>query len=133
MASYAEKLSAEAKRRYVDKIQMIGCVDPLCICAKDHEPCTLPPVDGGIGPKVYIIYDGGDLVSYLILQTSYITVKQFKAHRSMEAYNQFAIGWVKDVNAFIIGEKCVVTGSVSICGYMHDHNCISSTARNTDL
>ena len=121
LSGYAEKLSAEAKRRYVDKIQMIGGVDPLCICTKDHEPCILPPVDGG------------DLVSYLILQTSYISVKQFKAHKSMEAYNQFANGRVKDVNAFIIGEKCVVTGRVSICGYMHDHNCLNSTARNTEL
>ena len=51
----------------------------------------------------------------------------------MEGYNH---GWIKDVNEFIIGEKCVATDSerVSICGSdMHDHNCLSSTARNTDL
>ena len=35
------------------------------------------------------------LVSYLVLQTSYITAKQFKVHKSLEAYNQSTSGWVK--------------------------------------
>ena len=41
--------------------------------------------------------DASDLVSYLVLQTSFITAKQFKARKGLEAYNQFVSGWVKDV------------------------------------
>jgi len=31
--------------------------------------------------------DSCDLVSYLVLQTSCMTVEQFKAHKGLEAYN----------------------------------------------
>ena len=53
------------------------------------------------------------LVSYLVRQTSYITAKQFKAHKSLEAYNQSTSGWVKDVHVWNIVDKYVVTGKVS--------------------
>ena len=38
-----------------------------------------------------------DIVSYLVLQTSFITAKWFKARKSLEVYNQFVKGWVKEV------------------------------------
>ena len=102
LSSYAEKLPLEAKQRYLNKLQLIGGVDPLCISAKDYpESACLPPVEAG------------DLVSYLVLQTSYITAKQFKAHKSLEAYNQSTSGWVKDVHVWNIADKYVVTGKVS--------------------
>ena len=102
LSSYAEKLPLEAKQRYLNKLQLIGGVDPLCISAKDYpESACLPPVEAG------------DLVSYLVLQTSYITAKQFKAHKSLEAYNQSTSGWVRDVHVWNIADKYVVTGKVS--------------------
>ena len=36
-----------------------------------------------------------DLVSYLVLKTSFITSAQFKA---LEAYHQFMSGWITEVN-----------------------------------
>ena len=36
LSSYAEKLPLEAKQRYLNKLQLIGGVDPLCISAKDY-------------------------------------------------------------------------------------------------
>ena len=39
------------------------------------------------------------LLAYLVLQTSFVTTQQPKAHKSMEAYNQFVSGWVQDVYA----------------------------------
>ena len=41
--------------------------------------------------------DASDIVSYLALQTSFLTAEQFKAQKGLEAYNQFVSGWVKDV------------------------------------
>lgn len=106
MSKYAVSLPPEAKERYKEKISLIGNIDPFVISenAKSADSVAtvsaLPPVDGS------------DLVSYLVLQTSFVTVKQFKAHKSLEAYNQFACGWVKDVKAWNVSGKCVVTGKV---------------------
>ena len=57
--------------------------------------------------------DGSDLVSYLVLRTSFVTAKQFEAHKSAEAYNQFVCAWVKDVKTWNVCRKCVVTGKVN--------------------
>ena len=66
------------------------------------EPCEeFPPVEAS------------DLVAYLVLQTNFITAKQFKAYKSLEAYNQFVCGWVKDVYSWKIAGQFVTTGRVS--------------------
>ena len=39
--------------------------------------------------------------------------QQFKAHKSLEAYNQFANEWVREVESWSISDKIVVTGKVS--------------------
>ncbi len=54
-----------------------------------------------------------DLVSYLVLQTSFITAKQFKAHKSLESYNQFVCGWIKDGKVWKKGGKLVVTSDMA--------------------
>ena len=61
----------------------------------------VPPVEASV------------LVSYLVLQTSFVTAKEFKAHKSLEFYNQFVCGWVKEVKTWIKGEKFLIIGSVS--------------------
>ena len=71
LSAYANSLS---EKRYKDKISMIGGLDPylgsLGECAG-----TTPPVEAS------------DLVSYLVLQTSFLTAEQFKAHKGLESYN----------------------------------------------
>ena len=52
--------------------------------------------------------EASDLVSFLVLETSFATAKQFKAYKWMEAYNQFVSGWVKEVSAWNINHKSVV-------------------------
>ena len=87
LSSYADKLPNEAKAQYLQKLSLIDGVDPFEVSPSCGKDCPLPPVHAS------------DIVSYLVLQTSFISAKQFKAHRSMEAYNQFANGCVKDVRA----------------------------------
>ena len=102
---YVDKLPEDAKRRYREKTSRVG-FDPFALFGSQAavitgaKPWTLPPVDGS------------DIVSYLVLQTSFVTAKQFKAHKSMEAYNQFVCGWVKDVRSWNAASKCIVTGKV---------------------
>lgn len=79
MSAYAENLSEGAKTQYKEKLKIINEFDPFTGTAGelvDH----LPPV-----AEVYI-------VSHLVLQTSFITAKQFKAQRTLETYNQFVSG-----------------------------------------
>ena len=100
LSSYAENLSEDAKRRYKDKIKIINDLDPFANGL--GEPIdAVPPVEAS------------DLVSYLVLQTSFVTSKQFKAHKSLDAYNQFVCGWVKDVKTWVIAGKYVTMGQVS--------------------
>ena len=84
LSSYAENLNGQAKLRYQQKISVINGLDLFRGCV--GEPVAAVPT-----------LDASDLVLYLVLQTNFITAKQFKARRSLEAYNQFVCGWVKDV------------------------------------
>lgn len=78
LSTYAENLSEEAKTRYKEKLKIINEFDPFTGTGElaDHLPSI----------------EAVDIVSYLVLQTSCITVKQFKARKSLEAYNQFMSG-----------------------------------------
>ena len=66
LSSYGDKLLAEAKARNLDKLALIGGVDHFSISGNNSESCPLPPVDAS------------DIVSYLVLQTSFVTAKQFR-------------------------------------------------------
>ena len=61
--------------QYLDQISVIG-IDPVLIPEKNLDPEHSPPVEAA------------DLLSYLVLDTSYYTNSQFKAFRSLNAYNQ---------------------------------------------
>ncbi len=103
LSPYAEQVASDAKERYKEKIIIISGLDPffgpllaLGVCTE-----TVPSVEAS------------DLVSYLVLQTCFPTAKQFKPHKSMEAYNQFVCGWVKEVKIWKKGGKYLTTGHVS--------------------
>ena len=102
LTKYADSLPPEAKRRYSEKINLIGNIDPYSI----NE--IAKSTDSGVTASPLPPVDSSDLVSYLVLQTSFVTVKQFKAHKSMETFNQFVCGWVKGVRAWKVSGKCVV-------------------------
>ena len=67
---------------------MLNCLDLFLLASKvgpkndSPSTCDLPPVEAT------------HLVSFLVLETSFVTAKQFKAHKSMEAYNRFVSGRV---------------------------------------
>ena len=100
LSPYAEKLSGAERKRYITELELIGHVDPFLLISSGGDTsatfCDLPAVDAC------------DIVSYLVLQTSFLSARQFKARKSLEAYNQFVNGWVKDVRAWSCSEKVVV-------------------------
>ena len=79
ISEYAAKLDGNIKSRYLEKIAVIG-IDPLWIPKQKFDPECLPPVKAS------------DLLSYLVLDTSFYTNAQFKAFRSLQAYNQMVPG-----------------------------------------
>lgn len=107
VSTYAEELPPEAKQRYLCKIATIAGIDPFTLCKE--QSYNNPAIQTSSLP----LLDVSDLVSYLVLQTSYVSIKQFKAHKSMKAYNQFVSGWVKEVQGWNIHDKSVVTEKVS--------------------
>ena len=77
LSDYAESLPNDAKARYKEKLNVIGGIDPF-------QPGNIGKLDDRL-PDV----DAFDLASYLVLQTSFLTAKQFKTRKGLEAYNQF--------------------------------------------
>ena len=99
LSDYAKKLDGKVRERYVKKISTIG-IDPALIEGKHFEPDCLPPVEST------------DLLCYLVLETSFYTQKQFKAFRSLEAYNQMVSGFIYNVQGHMIASKFVVLAKV---------------------
>ena len=81
LSSYAKNLSAEAKLRCQEKISAIFVSIHLFVLLKNEQNAS---------QKQFDWVDGSDLVSFLVVQTNFLTTKQFKAHESLEAHNQFA-------------------------------------------
>ena len=110
----------EAKKRYREKLSAISGVDPFTLEGGKRS--------GPLEATDFLLQvDFTDLVSYLVLQTNFVTVKQFKSHKSLEAYNQFVRGWIKEVNAWTEKGKFVVTGCVSC----HDQHICNKHSRTS--
>jgi hypothetical protein len=50
--------------------------------------------------------------TYLMFAKSNYTLTDFKVYKSLEAYNQFACGWVRDVKTLKISEHTLILGMV---------------------
>ena len=107
LSEYAKGLETHVKRRYLEKISLVG-VDPASIPSDQFDPECLPSIEAT------------DLVSYLVLETSYYTKQQFKCHKSLEAYNQMVSGFVTSVQGKIIAGKHAVVGKVRHSQRMND-------------
>ena len=99
LSDYAKKLEPLVKQCYLEKISVIG-IDPVLIEGKHFEADCLPPVEST------------DLLFFLDLETSFYTQQQFKAFRSLEAYNQMVSGFIASVQGHIIANKFVVLAKV---------------------
>ena len=95
-SDYFMTLKSNVRARYLQKIEVCDGIDPYCLKKKDfsYEFVDFPSVSFP------------DISNYLVLSTSFYTTKQMKAFKSMEAYNFFVCGWVKD-----LGTKLLKDGS----------------------
>ena len=70
--------------------------------------------------RMFASIEVSDLLSYLVLETSHEMNKQFKALKSLQAYNQMISGFVASVNGKEISDKFVVVAKVRHSQSMRD-------------
>ena len=99
LSDYAKNLEKNVKSRYLEKISLVR-IDPATLIGANLDPECLPPIEAT------------DLLCYLVMDTSFYTKEQFKAFKSMEAYNQMVSGFITSVQGKIICDKFVVVGKV---------------------
>ena len=99
LSEYANSLESHVRKRYIEKISVIG-VDPLFIPEEKLTTECLPPVEAA------------DLVSFLVLETSFYTRDQFKNFRSLQAYNQMVSGFITSILGQTFADKYLVVGKV---------------------
>lgn len=107
LSSYAKNLESHVRERYLKKISVVG-VDRAAIPSDQFSSECLPPIEVS------------DLLSYLVLETSYYTNKQFKAFKSLEAYNQMVSGFVASVQGKEIAGQIVVVAKARHSQRMND-------------
>ena len=106
-SEYSKKLESWVKRRYIEKISVIG-IDPATLWHAKLNPDCLPPIEAT------------DLLSYLVLDTSYYTAQQFKAFKSLEANNQMVYGFITSAQGKVIAGKYMVPTKVRHSQCMND-------------
>ncbi|KAB0799163.1 hypothetical protein PPYR_07043 [Photinus pyralis] len=88
-SDYCNTLQADVKSRYMDKIKLVNNIDPYIIsissCSKNCEDF----------PSVTYF----DIVNYLVFNKSAYTQEEFKAYKSLEAYNLYNCKWVRTLCA----------------------------------
>lgn len=76
-------------RRYLDKIKKIGW-DPYHI--KHCQQCQWETARHNMPTMTY-----ADIYEYLVIRISFYTHDQLRSFKSLEAYDLFSCGWVKNI------------------------------------
>lgn len=96
---YFEELVGPTRARYEAKIRMCDGVDPYTLLVG-----TNATADADLLPATTHV----DIINYLVLSTSYVSLLQMKAYKSLEAHNYFTSGWVKSLTAMRLPSKRIV-------------------------
>ena len=107
LSDYANNLDPHGEKRYCEKISCV-CIDPSLIPDKAYDPDCLPRVESMV------------LLSFLVLVTSYYSKDQFKAFRSLQAYNQLVSGFLSCVKGHKIGNNYIILEKVRHSQRMKD-------------
>ena len=84
---YFKSLSGDMKTRYLAKIKLINNVDPY-----DFDDASFS-MDIELFPRIRPV----DIYDYLVFQRSAYTMEEFRACKSLEAYNYYEWDWVRDI------------------------------------
>ena len=107
LSEYVKGLDNHVRCRYMQKTEAIN-INPATLDTSHLDSEYLPPIEAG------------DLVSYLVLETSFYTLKQFKNFKSLQAYNQVISGFVMSIQGQVILDMFVVICKVCRSQKMND-------------
>ena len=93
----------DAKERYLNKIKEINGQDPYEIPKCEWED------DVESWPDVSYIHVG----MYLLFSSSPYTKEQLMNYKSLDCYQNFANGWVREILSKRFGENCLLIAKVS--------------------
>ncbi|KAK7901165.1 hypothetical protein WMY93_017934 [Mugilogobius chulae] len=99
---YVKSLAPTVRERYTNKLKVVSNKDPYTLAANDWS------TDVDLLPAVTY----PDIVNYLVHDTSAYTLESLKAFKSLEAYNYFVSGWVKEMKQLRENGFCIVTAKV---------------------
>ena len=102
-STYFSKLDLKVKERYKEKIKLIENVEQNTL----QKEAFTENID--CFPK--ITYP--DIVNYFLFVPSPLLKEQLKAYKSLESYNHFVSGWVKDVGVKLFKNNMLLNGQVS--------------------
>ena len=108
---YLDTLTDKAKSRYLEKLALIGDKDP-------YDEAEMMAWTGEIDSFPGVTYP--DIVNYLVNGRSSYTLDDLKAYKSLEAYNQFVCGWVRDVKHCTLNNLSVLRACVRHSQRMND-------------
>ena len=96
--AYVDSLDQLHLKRYKEKLSLIGGLDPYAV------PRDSVVFDVAAFPKVTY----PDIVNYLVFGPSPFTMEDMRAYKSLEAYNQFVCGWVRDLGVILAKDDVFV-------------------------
>ena len=102
--SYSLTLTSKAsKRRYNEKLKLLDCIDPYEVDMKEWQD------DLDLWPVITHVH----ACMYLILSPSPYTENDILNCKSLDSYQNFVKGWVRQVFVKAIAGKRIVIGKVS--------------------
>lgn len=102
ISEYFKSLDGEVKVRYVEKCKIIKKIDPYTLKDSDFN-CNVESL-----PSL----DWEDIYGYYVLNGCLYTKKQFKAVKSLKAYEYYDSGFVSKINCALINGHFVIVGEV---------------------
>ena len=101
---YSLTLTSEAsKRRYNEKLKLLDGIDPYEVDKKEWQD------DLDLWPAITHVH----ACMYLILSPSPYTENDILNYKSLDSYQNFVKGWVRQVLVKAIADKRIVIGKVS--------------------
>lgn len=107
LSNHVRSLFGDVKRRYMDEIEVISSKDPYFLL-KDTSVTWATDLD--LLPKVTY----PDVFNYLVLTKSAYTLNEFKAYKSLEAYNFFVSGWVNNAKWLALNDYVLIVAELSL-------------------
>ena len=99
-SDYFLSLDDQSKRRYKVTLNIIQGYDPYQIKKED--------LSSDISKFPLMTYP--DIVNYFLFSLRPLTKEEPKAYKSLDSYNQFIPGWIKEVKIKLFGETTLVIG-----------------------